>query len=37
MKLSDINGLVSGQISPEFFCETNAENFSERRNLLSAN
>jgi hypothetical protein len=37
MKLSDINGLISGQISPASFRATNAENFTERRNLLGAN
>lgn len=37
MKLSDISGLISGQIPPAFFRASNAENFTERRNLLGAN
>lgn len=37
MKLSDINGLISGQISPASFRAINAANFTERRNLLGAN
>lgn len=37
MKLSDIGDLISGQISPASFRASNADNFTERRNLLGAN
>jgi hypothetical protein len=37
MKLSDISGLIGGQISPASFRASNAESFTERRSLLGAN
>ncbi len=37
MNLSDISGLISGQLSPVSFRASNAEDFTERQKLLGSN